>query len=132
MRGIWGMDYWGSAIHSSTRSSFKVRACQGSAQSHISLSFIMAAPTASFLGGIGLTIPVQMLLTFNGSVFGISGFYHNAIRGKTDALFPLAGLFFGGIVTGILEQHGPETLGISLWRVIVSVSLLHVLLYILF
>lgn len=82
----------------------------------------MATPLSSFLGGLGLTIPVQVLLTFNGSVFGISGFFHRGVKGQNESLFPLAGLLLGGFAAAYLDHHGPETLDIPLWQLLASVS----------
>src|ERR1700733_9574146 len=68
----------------------------------------MSTPTQSFLGGIGLSLPVHALLILNGSVFGISGFVHNAILGDLEAASSVAGLVLGGVAVGALE--GPATM----------------------
>ncbi|KAJ4497977.1 hypothetical protein C8R41DRAFT_820422 [Lentinula lateritia] len=66
-------------------------------------------PLASFLGGFGLALPVHSLLVLNGSVFGISGFVHRAVRGNKEGLIATAGLIIGGIIIGTIEGRGPET-----------------------
>ncbi|KAJ3814956.1 hypothetical protein EV368DRAFT_78103 [Lentinula lateritia] len=66
-------------------------------------------PLASFLGGFGLALPVHSLLVLNGSVFGISGFVHRAVRGNKEGLIATAGLIIGGIIVGTIEGRGPET-----------------------
>ncbi|KAH9981043.1 hypothetical protein BGW80DRAFT_306027 [Lactifluus volemus] len=49
-------------------------------------------PLQSFLGGVGLALPAQALLSFNHSMFGISGFIHRAVRGNLDDFTSLLGL----------------------------------------
>lgn len=66
------------------------------------------SPLQSFLGGVGLTIPVHSLLILNGAIFGISGFLHGAVRGRTEALASVAGLLIGGATVGVVEGFGPE------------------------
>ncbi|KAJ3922366.1 hypothetical protein F5877DRAFT_34064 [Lentinula edodes] len=66
-------------------------------------------PLTSFLGGFGLALPVHSLLVLNGSVFGISGFVHRAVRGNKEGLIATAGLIIGGIIIGTIEGRGPET-----------------------
>lgn len=82
----------------------------------------MATPTPlqSFLGGVGLAIPVQILLTFNGQPFGISGFLRNATRGRKEALASIAGLLMGGLVVGGIEKVGPEVIAAQVPRVVLS------------
>ena len=65
----------------------------------------MSSPTPfqSFVGGLGLTIPVHALLLLNGDVFGISGFLHRAVQGNKEAIAALAGLALGGALVGIVE-----------------------------
>jgi hypothetical protein len=77
-------------------------------------------PLQSFLGGVGLVIPVHFLLTLNGSVFGISGFLHNAIRGRREALTSVAGFLLGGAIIGVVEGIGPETISAELPRIALS------------
>ncbi|KAK0210894.1 hypothetical protein DFS33DRAFT_335944 [Desarmillaria ectypa] len=43
-------------------------------------------PLRSFIGGFGLSLPVHALLLLNGNVFGISGFFHRAVKGNLEAL----------------------------------------------
>ncbi|KAJ7063403.1 hypothetical protein C8F01DRAFT_1132881 [Mycena amicta] len=74
----------------------------------------------SFLGGVGLSIPVHTLLLLNGNVFGISGFLHCAFRGSKEAIASTAGLFLGGVVTGILDGAGPYIGTVSSFSLVVS------------
>lgn len=78
------------------------------------------APLQSFLGGIALALPVQFLLTLNGSVLGISGFLHGAMRGKKEALFSVAGFLLAGVAIGAVEGTGPEIISASLPRIAIS------------
>ncbi|RDB21290.1 hypothetical protein Hypma_011705 [Hypsizygus marmoreus] len=82
----------------------------------------MASPTPvqSFLGGIGLSIPVHTLLLLNGNVFGISGFLHRAIRGGKEALFAVGGIVLGGAFVGLLERGGPKPFGFGLPQILAS------------
>jgi uncharacterized protein len=66
-------------------------------------------PLQSFLGGMGLAIPVHFQLVLNGSVLGISGFLHNAVRGRKEALTSVAGFLMGGAIIGAVEGIGPDT-----------------------
>jgi hypothetical protein len=66
-------------------------------------------PLQSFLGGVGLAIPIQCQLVLNGSVLGISGFLHNAVRGRKEALAAVAGFLTGGAIVGVVEGIGPDT-----------------------
>ncbi|KII88349.1 hypothetical protein PLICRDRAFT_124671 [Plicaturopsis crispa FD-325 SS-3] len=69
----------------------------------------MSTPVRSFVGGIGLALSVHSLLLLNGSVLGISGFLHRAVRGNKEAIASVAGLVLGGAVaTGGLGP--PEAL----------------------
>jgi hypothetical protein len=65
-------------------------------------------PTQSFLGGVGLALPVHALLLLNGSVFGVSGFVHCGVKGQKEALASLSGFVLGGVVVGLLEGCGPR------------------------
>ncbi|ESK94570.1 family integral membrane protein [Moniliophthora roreri MCA 2997] len=65
-------------------------------------------PLRSFLGGVGLSFPVHALLTLNGSVFGISGFLHRAVRGSKEGWTAVLGLVSGGVAIGLLEGRGPQ------------------------
>jgi hypothetical protein len=76
-------------------------------------------PVQSFLGGIGLSIPVHILLLFNGSAFGVSGFIHSAVRGSIENLASVSGLVLGGLAVGLVDGkgHGPEPVSGGLIRV---------------
>jgi hypothetical protein len=60
-------------------------------------------PLQSFLGGVGLALPAQALLSFNHSMFGISGFIHRAVRGNLDDFTSLLGLISGGFAIAFIE-----------------------------
>jgi len=79
----------------------------------------MSSPTPiqSFLGGIGLSLPVHALLLLNGNVFGISGFLHRAIRGGKEAAAAVSGLVLGGAYIGLLERDGPQLLKLGIGRI---------------
>ena len=77
-------------------------------------------PLQSFLGGVGLAVPVQFLLVLNGSVFGISGFLHGAVRSGKEALTSVAGFLLGGAIVGAVEGVGPRTVSIGLFRIVFS------------
>lgn len=64
-------------------------------------------PLQSFLGGIGLALPVQALLSFNSSTFGISGFIHGAARGNVEDIISVLGLISGGVVVAAIEGSKP-------------------------
>jgi len=72
------------------------------------------------LGGVGLVIPVQFLLVLNGSVFGISGFLHDAVRGGKEALTSVAGFLLGGAIVGAMEGVAPPTVPTGLFRIVYS------------
>jgi hypothetical protein len=82
----------------------------------------MSSPTPlqSFLGGLGLTLPVHSLLLLNGNAFGISGFLHRAVRGGKEAMVAVASLVLGGVVVGTLEGAGPKPLTLRLSQVLLS------------
>lgn len=82
----------------------------------------MSSPTPlqSFLGGLGLTLPVHALMLLNGNVFGISGFLHRAVRGGKEAIVAVAGLVLGGVFVGIIEGSGPKPLSLRLSQVLLS------------
>jgi hypothetical protein len=67
-------------------------------------------PLQSFLGGVGLALPAQALLSFNHKTFGISGFIHGAARGNLEDVMSVLGLVLGGFVVGAIEGTKP-TLG---------------------
>lgn len=77
-------------------------------------------PVQSFLGGIGLSLPVHALLLLNGNVFGISGFLHRAVRGSPEAVVAVSGLILGGAMVGLTEGAGPRLLDLSLSQVLIS------------
>lgn len=77
-------------------------------------------PLQSFLGGVGLSLPVHALLLLNGSVFGISGFLHRAVRGSKEAIASAAGLLLGGMFVGLTERAGPQPFPLPFPHVILS------------
>jgi uncharacterized protein len=76
-----------------------------------------ATPLQSFVGGVGLAIPIQFRLVLNGSILGISGLLHGAVRGGSDALASVAGFLMSGAIVGLVEGAGPETISVGLPRV---------------
>jgi hypothetical protein len=48
-----------------------------------------STPLQSFLGGVRAAFPVNALLSFNNDTFGISGFIHDAARGRLEVGWPL-------------------------------------------
>jgi len=64
-------------------------------------------PLQSFLGGIGLALPVHILLYHNNSTFGISGFINGAARGNLEDILSVLGLISGGILVGAIEGQKP-------------------------
>jgi len=82
----------------------------------------MSSPTPlqSFLGGLGLAMPVYALLLLNGTVFGISGFLHRAVLGGKEGITAVAGLVFGGGLVGIVEGGGVNTFTMSFPQVVLS------------
>ncbi|KAJ7109498.1 hypothetical protein C8R44DRAFT_802709 [Mycena epipterygia] len=77
-------------------------------------------PLHSFLGGLGLSLPVHALLLLNGNVFGISGFLHRAVRGSREAIASALGLLLGGMFVGLTERVGPQPFPLSFSRLIIS------------
>ncbi|PBK78323.1 hypothetical protein ARMSODRAFT_1010914 [Armillaria solidipes] len=77
-------------------------------------------PLRSLIGGFGLSLPVHALLLLNGNVFGISGFFHRAVKGNLEALAGVSGLFAGGLVIGILEGSNKAVLGLEMRQVLLS------------
>lgn len=67
------------------------------------------SPLQSFVGGIGLALPVFALLRLNGCVFGISGFLHRAIHGSLESIASVAGLVFGGVLVGLIDGTGASS-----------------------
>ena len=86
---------------------------------HDEQSSLMSNPTPlqSLLGGVGLAIPIQFHLVLNGSVLGISGFVHNAVLGRKEALASVAGFLMGGAIIGVLEGIGPGKGSAALARI---------------
>ncbi|KAI0320744.1 hypothetical protein OF83DRAFT_509271 [Amylostereum chailletii] len=78
------------------------------------------APLPSFAGGVGLALSAHSLLTLNGSVFGISGFLHRAVKGNPEALIGVSALLIGGFVVGKLENVGPRLVSTSLLPLLAS------------
>jgi len=64
-------------------------------------------PLQSFLGGVCLAFPVQALLSFNKSTFGISGFMHGAARGRLEDAISVLGLILGGVAVAVIEGDKP-------------------------
>ncbi|KAG6868713.1 hypothetical protein C0993_011651 [Termitomyces sp. T159_Od127] len=77
-------------------------------------------PVQSFIGGVGLSLPVHALLILNGDVFGISGFVHRAVLGRKEPAFAVFGLILGGAFIGLLEGHGPSPFPHGISRVVLS------------
>jgi len=64
-------------------------------------------PLQSFLGGVGLALPSQALLSLNNETFGISGFIHGAARGNLEDAVSVLGLISGGLVVAAIEGTKP-------------------------
>lgn len=80
-----------------------------------------STPLQSFLGGLGLAVPVYSLLFLNGNVFGISGFLNQAVRGGKEAIAAVAGLVSGGMLVGVIEGGGINAFtAVSLPQVLLS------------
>ncbi|KAJ7774966.1 hypothetical protein B0H16DRAFT_1672569 [Mycena metata] len=77
-------------------------------------------PLQSFLGGLGLSLPVHALLLLNGNVFGISGFLHRALRGSKEATASVIGLLLGGMFVGLTEKAGPQPFPIPFLSLLLS------------
>ncbi|KAJ7271899.1 hypothetical protein B0H12DRAFT_1091909 [Mycena haematopus] len=77
-----------------------------------------AWPLSSFLGGLGLSLPVHSLLLLNGQVFGISGFLHRAVRGRMEAIASVCGLLLGGLFVGLVENARSQPVPFPLERAI--------------
>jgi uncharacterized protein len=79
-------------------------------------------PVQSFVGGIGLSLPVYALLVLNGSTLGISGFIHSSLRGSKESAIAVAGLILGGIAVSGIERVGPGVgmVGDNLWSTVFS------------
>jgi hypothetical protein len=81
-----------------------------------------SAPLQGLLGGMSLAIPVFVLLTNSGSVFGISGFMHRILSTspKTYAWWEgtagVLGLVGGGAFVGLSQQGvlGPNAVATPL------------------
>jgi len=82
----------------------------------------MSSPTPlqSFIGGIGLSLPVHALLVLNGKVLGISGFIHRAVLGDLEAAFAVSGLILGGTALGMVGSPNPEVIFIGSDRTVLS------------
>jgi uncharacterized protein len=86
-----------------------------------SLSFMLSpTPLQSFIGGLGLAVPVYTLLLLNGNVFGISGFIHRAALGEREAITAVTGLVSGGALVGIIEGGGVNAFTVSFPQVLLS------------
>lgn len=75
---------------------------------HRIMSLQYSTPLQSFTGGVGLAFPVHELLILNGSVLGVSGFVHRAVRGDKEAVLSVVGLLLGGLSVQLVERSGPE------------------------
>jgi len=64
-------------------------------------------PVQSFLGGVGLALPAQALLSLNSRTFGISGFIHGAARGNLEDAMSALGLIAGGFAVAAIEGTKP-------------------------
>jgi len=63
---------------------------------------------------------MHALLVLNGSVFGISGFLHRAVRCNTEAIMAVAGLSLGGACVGFLQGPGDDITSMQLPKVLLS------------
>jgi len=69
-----------------------------------------SAPLQGLLGGVSLAIPVFVLLTNSGNVFGISGFMHRMLSTSPntyawwEGAAGVLGLVGGGAFVGLLQQ----------------------------
>lgn len=66
-----------------------------------------ATPLQSFLGGVGLALPAQALLSLNSRTFGISGFIYGAARGNLEDAMSVLGLVSGGFIVAAIEGTKP-------------------------
>lgn len=66
-----------------------------------------STPLQSFLGGVGLALPVHTLLSLNGKTFGISGFIHGAVHGNLEDVLSALGVIAGGFTVGAIEGIKP-------------------------
>ncbi|KAK7020514.1 Sulf-transp domain-containing protein [Favolaschia claudopus] len=74
-------------------------------------------PLRSFVGGLGLSISVHALLLLNGQVFGISGFLHRAVAGRSkEAVASVLGLLIGGLFIGSTENADAISDGVHVAR----------------
>ena len=53
-------------------------------------------PLQSFLGGIGLALPAQALLSLNHNTFGVSGFIRGAAHGNLEDTMSVLGMISAG------------------------------------
>lgn len=74
----------------------------------------------SLVGGFAISIAAHTLLLLNGSIFGISGFVHRAVKGHVRDIVSISGLILGGVVAARLEAKGPSPLSISIWQILLS------------
>lgn len=80
-------------------------------------------PLQSFLGGVGVALPVQALLSLNSKTFGISGFINGAARGNLEDALSVLGLVSGGFAVAAIEGIKP-TIGDSAPRSLILSGLL--------
>lgn len=64
-------------------------------------------PLQSFLGGVGLALPVHALLSLNNKTFGISGFINGAARGNLEDTLSVLGVISGGFAVAVIEGIKP-------------------------
>ena len=67
-------------------------------------------PVQSFLGGLGVPIPVHILTLLNGNVFGISGMIHRAVKGNVEGAAGVVGLILGGMLVAGIDGQAPTSL----------------------
>ncbi|KAJ7500622.1 hypothetical protein B0H11DRAFT_1800540 [Mycena galericulata] len=84
------------------------------------MSISGSRPLQSFLGGLGLSLPVHALLILNGNIFGVSGFIHRAARGGKESLVSVVGLLLGGMLVGLKEGAGPQSFPLNFAHLIFS------------
>lgn len=64
-------------------------------------------PLQSFLGGVGLALPVHALLSLNNKTLGISGFINGAARGNLEDALSVLGMISSGFAVAVIEGIKP-------------------------